>query len=89
MKDKNYAPGEARDAEVIDEMATLRVELIVKPGRIPGLNQGLALSTTVPLNILLSEPLWPQFERAVRQAFESFGLRVIDPASRPMRGRRN
>lgn len=89
MKDKNYGPDEAQDPQVIDEMAMLRVELNVKPGRIPGLQQGLSLSTEVPLNILLGEPLWPQFERAMRQAFERFGLRVIEPVSRPMRSRRN
>lgn len=89
MKDKNYAPGEPVQPDVVEEMATLKVELVVKPGRIPGLQQGLALSTAVPLNIVINEPIWPQFERAMRQAFESFGLRVIEAPSRPMRSRRN
>lgn len=86
MKDKNYAPSEP---EVVEETATLKVELMVKPGRIPGLQQGLAVSTEVPLHIVVNEPLWPQFERAMRRAFERFGLRVIDTHSGPMRGRRN
>lgn len=89
MKDKNYAPGEPVQPDVVEEMATLKVELTVKPGRIPGLQQGLALSTSVPINIVVNEPLWPQFERAMRRAFESFGVRVIESTSRPMRGRRN
>lgn len=75
-KDKNR-----REEVIIQEAATLRVELTLKPGLVPWFKHGLRLHTEMPIDLVVGGPITTQFEDALKRAFAKFRVDVIDPVS--------
>lgn len=75
-KDKNR-----REEVIIQDAATLRVELTLKPGLVPWFKQGLKLHTEIPIDFVVGGPIQAQFEGALQKAFSKFRIDVIEPVA--------
>jgi hypothetical protein len=75
-KDRNK-----KEDVIIQDAATLRVELTLKPGLLPWFKQGLRLHTEIPIDLVVGGSITTQFEDALKRALKKFRVEVIDPVS--------